>query len=76
MGVRPGYPRQTTWAALSGAVQPTRRRPTVHGTARRAPQDIKSDILKILRDLLGYVRSHDSCNMLLLSDYLLDLTDL
>ena len=75
-GYDPGYPRQTTWAALSGAVQPTRRRPTVHGTARRAPQDIKGDILKILRDLLGYVRSHDSCNLLFLFGYLLNLTDL
>ena len=31
------------------------------------PARHKEDILKILRDLLGYVRSHDSCNMLLLS---------
>ena len=35
----------------------------MHGTARRVPQDIKGDILKMLRDLLGYVRSHDSCNL-------------
>ena len=34
------------------------------------------DILRILRDLLGYVRSHDSYNLLLLFGYLLDLTDL
>ena len=34
------------------------------------------DILKILRDLLGYVWTHDSCNLLLLSGYLSDLTDL
>ena len=75
-GYHPGYPWQTTWVALLGVVQPTRRRPMVHGTARHAPQDIKGDILKMLRDLLGYVRSHDSCNLLLLSGYLLDLTDL
>ena len=75
-GYDPGYPRHTTWAALPGAVQPTRRRSTVHGIARRVLQDNKSDILKMLRDLLGYVRSHDSCNMLLLTGYLLDLTDL
>ena len=48
----------------------------VHGTARRVPQDIKGDILKMLRDLLGYARSRDSCNLLLLTGYLLDLTDL
>ena len=75
-GYDPRYPRQTIWATLLGAVQPTRRRPTVHGTARRAPQGIKGDILKILRDLLGYVRSHDSCNLLLLTGYLINLTDL
>jgi len=34
------------------------------------------DILKIPRDLLGHLRSHDSRNLLLLTDYLLDLTDL
>ena len=34
------------------------------------------DILKILWDLLGYVWSHDSCNLLLFSGYLLNLTDL
>ena len=62
--------------ALPGAIQPTIRRLTVHGTARRVPQDIKGDILKMLRDLLGYARSRDSCNMLLLTGYLLDLTDL
>ena len=72
----PGYPLQTTWAALPGAVQPTRRRLMVHGTTRRVPQDINGDILKMLRDLLGYARSHDSCNLLLLTGYLLDLTDL
>ena len=54
----------------------TRQRLTVHGTARHVPQDIKGDILKMLRDLLGYVLSHDSCNMLLLTGYLLDLTNL
>ena len=75
-GYNPGYPRQTTWAALLGAVQPTRRRPSVHGIARRVPQDIKGDILKMLRDLLGYARSRESCNLLLLVGYLLDLTDL
>ena len=48
----------------------------VHGTARRVPQDIKGDIPKILQDLLGYVRSHDSYNLLLLIGYLLDLTDM
>ena len=75
-GYAPRYPWQTTWAAPSGVVQPTRQRLTVHGTARRVPQDIKGNILKMLRDLLGYVRSHDSCNLLLLIGYLLDLTDL
>ena len=45
-------------------------------TARRVPQDIKDDILKMLRDLLGYVQSQDSSNQLLLFGYLLDLTDL
>jgi hypothetical protein len=34
------------------------------------------DILKMLRDLIGYVWSHVSCNLLLLSGYLSDLTDL
>ena len=47
-GYDPGYPRQTTWDALLGVVQPTRRRHTVHGTARRVLQDIKGDILKML----------------------------
>ena len=75
-GYDPGYPQQTTWAMLLGAVQPTRRRLTVHGTARRVPQDIKDDIQKMLQDLLGYARSCDSYNMLLLTGYLLDLTDL
>ena len=54
-----------------GVVQPTRRRLTVHDTAQRVPQDIKGDILKMLRDLLGYARSYDSCNLLLLTGYLL-----
>ena len=75
-GYDPGYPLQTTWATLPGVVQPTRQRPMVHGTARCAPQGIKGDILNILRDLLGYVRSHDSCNLLLLTGYLLNLTNL
>ena len=66
-GYDPGYPRQTTWAAPSGVVQPTRRRLTVHGTARRVQQDIKGDIPKMLRHLLGYARSRDSCNLLLLT---------
>ena len=47
-GYDPGYPRQTTWVALPGVVQPTRRRLMVHSTARRVPQDIKGDILKML----------------------------
>lgn len=38
-----------------GVVQPTRQRLTMHGAGRRVPQDIKGDILKMLRDLLGYV---------------------
>ena len=61
---------------LPGVVPPTRRRLTVYGTARRVPQDIKGDILKMLRDLLGYARSCYSYNLLLLTGYLLDLTDL
>ena len=36
-GYDPGYPRQTTWDALLGVVQPTRRRLTVPGTARCVP---------------------------------------
>ena len=44
---------------------------TLLGVPRKTPEDI----LKILRDLLGYIRSHDSCNLLLLSSYLLDLTN-
>jgi hypothetical protein len=48
----------------------------MHDTAWRAPQDVKGDILRTLRDLLGYVRSCDSYNLLLISGYLLDLTDL
>ena len=67
--------RQTIPAASSEVVQLTRRRLTVHGTARRVSQDIKGDILKMLRDLLGYARSRDSCNLLLLTGYLLDLTN-
>ena len=54
-GYDPGYPWQTTWTAPPRVVQLTRRRFTVHGTARHVPQDIKGDILKMLRDLLGYV---------------------
>ena len=75
-GYDPGYPLQTPWAAPLGVVQPTRRRLAVHGTTQRVPQGIKGDILKMLRDLLGYARSRDSCNLLLLTGYLLDLTDL
>ena len=71
-----GYPWQAIWAAPPEVVQPTRRRLTVHDAARRVPQDIKGDIMKMLRDLLGCARSRDSCNMLLLTGYLLDLTDL
>ena len=41
-----------------------------------APARHLEDILKILRDLIGYVQSRDSCNLLLLSGYLLDLSDL
>ena len=75
-GCDPRYPWQTTWAVPLGVVQPTRWRLTVHGTSRRVPQDIKGDILRMLRDLLGYTQSHDFCNVLLLSGYFLDLTDL
>ena len=75
-GYDPRYPRQTTWATLPRAIQPTRQRPTVHDTARHVPQGIKGDILKMLQDLLGYARSHDSCNLILLTGYLLDLTGL
>ena len=64
-GYDPEYPQQTTWVAPPGVVQPTRQRLTVHGTARR-----------VLQDLLGYARFRDSCNLLLLTGYLLDLTDL
>jgi hypothetical protein len=38
------------------------------------PARYQEDILKILRNLIGYVWSLDSCNQLLLSGYLLDLT--
>ena len=48
----------------------------VHDTARRVPHGIKGDILKMLQDLLGYDRSCDSYNLLLLTGYLVDLTDL
>ena len=48
----------------------------VHDIAWCVPQDIKGDILKMLQDLLGYVQFHDSYNLLLLTGYLLDLTDL
>ena len=48
----------------------------MHGAAQRVPQDIKGDIQKMLQDLLEYVRSRDSYNLLLLTGYLLDLTDL
>ena len=44
------------------------------GTTRRVLQDMKGDILKMLRDLLGYARSRDSYNLLLLTTYFLDLT--
>ena len=40
-GYDPKYPRQTTWAALPGAVQPTRQSLVEHGAARRAPQDTR-----------------------------------
>ena len=40
------------------------------------PREAREDILKMLRDLIGYIRSHVSCNLLLLSGYLSDLTDL
>ena len=43
----------------------------MHHTARCAPQDIKGDILKILQDQLGYARSRDSFNLLLLTSYFL-----
>ena len=39
-GYDPGYPRQTTWAAPSGAAQPTRRSLAGHDSGRRLPQDI------------------------------------
>ena len=39
-GYDPGYPRQITWAALLGAVQPTRRRPMVHGMYRKTSRAI------------------------------------
>ena len=54
-GYDPGYPWQTTWAAPLGAAQPIRRSLAGHDAARRLLQDIGKDILKILRDLLGYV---------------------
>ena len=54
-GYDPGYPRQTTWAAPPGADQPTRRSLAGHDSTRCLPQDMGKDILKILRDLLGYI---------------------
>ena len=59
-------------AARGGPAHKTK----TYGAHRRVPQDIKGDILKMLKDLLGYARSRDSCNLLLLTSYLLDLTDL
>ena len=38
-GYDPGYPRQTTWAALPGAAQPTRRSLAGYDSARRLSQD-------------------------------------
>ena len=53
-GYDPGYPWLTTWVVLPGVVQPIRQRLTVHGAAWRVSQDIKGNILKMLRGLLGY----------------------
>ena len=39
-GYNPGYPWQTTWAAPSRAVQPTRRSLAGHDSARRLLQDV------------------------------------
>ena len=75
-GYNLGYSWQTTWAVPPGVVQPTRRSLAEHGAARRAPQRHRKDILKIRRNLLEYVKSHYSCNLLLLTGYLLDVTDL
>ena len=36
-GYNPRYPRQWTWAAPPGEVQPIRSRPTVLGSGQRAP---------------------------------------
>ena len=57
VGVRPQIPTTNYMGCTPKVVQPIGRRPTMHDTARRAPQDIKGDILKIQQDLLGYVRS-------------------
>ena len=51
----PRYPWQTTWAMPPGVAQPMRRSLAGHDSTRCLPQDMGKDILKILRDLLGYV---------------------
>jgi hypothetical protein len=36
-------------------VQPTRSRHAVHGIGRRAPQGFRENILKMKKDLIGYL---------------------
>ena len=54
-GYDPGYPRQTTWAAppRGGPAHKTKPYGALRCSAR--PTRHQEDILKILRDLLGYV---------------------
>ena len=74
-GVRPRIPTagHMGYASRGG---PARKEPCGARFCSATPARHGEDILKMLRDLIGYIRSHVSCNLLLLSGYLSDLTDL
>ena len=75
-GVRPRIPTTDYMGCAPRGGPAHKTKPWGARRCSACPARHQKDILKILRDLLGYVRSHDSCNLLLLSGYLLNLTDL
>ena len=75
-GVRPRIPMAYHMGCTPRGGPAHKTKPCGARLCSVSPARHREDILKILWDLLGYVWSQDSCNLLLLSGYLSYLTDL
>ena len=76
VGVRPRIPTAGHMGYASRGGPARKKEPCGARLCSATPARHGEDILKMLRDLIGYIRSHVSCNLLLLFGYLSDLTDL